>query len=227
MPNAELVIIIVTSNSYAPMLFCFRWKPRNGRSCKNGGKGLKGEEESESGRERDVKCCPPGYQKQWDARSQTYEEAIVLEHFARHGCETMAAVNASRNRFIVCRQCLEIRGDTPRRAACGLSLVRRFAVSSYSRLLRGRIGAEKKKRVALSSETSSPPPLSVTRKSSGGELPYPFLSSPRFFVSSMNGKTRSSNSFNDHYQPFRHSFVVTKEFPSCYYVYPKPKVLKK
>jgi len=27
----------------------------------------------------------------------------------------MAAVNASRNRFIVCRQCLKIRGDTTRR----------------------------------------------------------------------------------------------------------------
>lgn len=37
----------------------------------------------------------------------------MREHFAPvRGCETMAAVNAHRNRFIVCRQCLKIRGDT-------------------------------------------------------------------------------------------------------------------
>lgn len=29
-----------------------------------------------------VRVCVPGYQEQRDARSQTYEEAIVHEHFA-------------------------------------------------------------------------------------------------------------------------------------------------
>lgn len=33
------------------------------------------------GRKR-YRVCPPGYQEQRDARSQTYEEAIVREHFA-------------------------------------------------------------------------------------------------------------------------------------------------
>lgn len=60
----------------------------NRESGKNGRKGPKGKgelelaRERERGRKRDVECCPPGYQEQRDARSQTYEEAIVREHFA-------------------------------------------------------------------------------------------------------------------------------------------------
>lgn len=54
--------------------------------AKTGGKRTKGERGAkrarERGRKRDVECCPPGYQEQRDARSQTYEEAIVREHFA-------------------------------------------------------------------------------------------------------------------------------------------------
>lgn len=73
----KFVIIIVISNSYAPMLFC-PMKTRIGQ--KRGEKGPKGKEERS--RKRDVECCPPGYQEQRDARSQTYEEAIVREHFA-------------------------------------------------------------------------------------------------------------------------------------------------
>ena len=80
---AELVIIIVISNSYAPMLFC----PMKTRiEQKREKERPKGKEERERawkrGRKRDVECCPPGYQEQRDARSQTYEEAIVREHFA-------------------------------------------------------------------------------------------------------------------------------------------------
>lgn len=40
---------------------------------------LRGAEERTRKRYR---VCPPGYQEQRDARSQTYEEAIVREHFA-------------------------------------------------------------------------------------------------------------------------------------------------
>jgi len=45
----------------------------------------------------------------------------------------MAAVNASRNRFIVCRQCLKIRGDTPRRMRVILGLsIRGFLLFALS-----------------------------------------------------------------------------------------------
>lgn len=56
-----------------------------------GGGGGKEKRERGRGRERErgmwavcmcVRVCGPGYQEQRDARSQTYEEAIVREHFA-------------------------------------------------------------------------------------------------------------------------------------------------
>lgn len=50
-----------------------------------GGIGPKGKEERERGRERPKERCgvlSPWYQEQRDARSQTYEEAIVRQHFA-------------------------------------------------------------------------------------------------------------------------------------------------
>lgn len=57
------------------------------------GKRLGGEGETKTGVEEStkeryrtvcmcVRVCVPGYQEQRDARSQTYEEAIVHEHFA-------------------------------------------------------------------------------------------------------------------------------------------------
>lgn len=67
----------------------------------------------------------------------------------------MAAVNASRNRFIVCRQCLKIRGDTRRmRVILGPS-IRGFLLFAFARsrpLSPGILavwGDVKKKRVVL------------------------------------------------------------------------------
>lgn len=79
------------------LVVCFvRWKRGSG---KNGEK-ARGERETKTGVEESTKerhrlcmcvsvsvcvcvcVCVPGYQEQRDARSQTYEEAIVHEHFA-------------------------------------------------------------------------------------------------------------------------------------------------
>lgn len=61
----------------------------------------------------------------------------------------MAAVNASRNRFIVCRQCLKIRGDTPCRMRVILGpSIRGFLLFALSP--RANWEGKKKKRVARS-----------------------------------------------------------------------------
>jgi len=98
MPNARsreapAVIIIVISNPPVRARCCFVGRKRGSRG-KNAGKRPAGGRErgtgerikrgrgGREGKAHTQSVCPPGYQEQQDARSQTYEEAIVREHFA-------------------------------------------------------------------------------------------------------------------------------------------------
>lgn len=85
---AKRVIIIVISNSCARQ-WCVLSDENEDRA--KTGKRLKGKRRNENVEESTeeryrlharVCVCVPGYQEQRDARSQTYEEAIVHEHFA-------------------------------------------------------------------------------------------------------------------------------------------------
>lgn len=110
----------------------------------------------------------------------------------------MAAVNASRNRFIVCRQCLKIRGDTTRRMRVILGpSIRGFL--SFARALSAREQKKLKTKNAFSSKSSS---FSVTRKSSPSGVSH---LTPTFFADSTNRKTRLSSPFNYHYRSSRYA----------------------
>lgn len=68
---------LVCASAFCPMKTRIGQKRGKGRVGARGTK--RGAEERDQKRYR---VCPPGYQEQRDARSQTYEEAIVREHFA-------------------------------------------------------------------------------------------------------------------------------------------------
>jgi len=132
------------------MLFCPMKTRIEQKHRREGGE----EEEREWARERLKERCrvlSPCYQDQRDARSQTYEKAIVREHFAP---VTSARQWPPLTRPVTVSLFVDNawKYAETRRAACGLSLVCRFAVSSYSRSLRG-IG--KKTCIAFSSKSSS------------------------------------------------------------------------
>lgn len=104
------------------------------------------------------------------ARSQTYEEAIVREHFAPvTGARQWPPLTRPVTVSLFVDNAWKY-AET-RRAACGLSLVRRFAVSSLF-ALSPRADGRKKKRVAFFVVAFGHSEIVL---SSEGVLPYPLL----------------------------------------------------
>lgn len=194
---ARRVIIIVISNSCAR-----RWcvlsdgnedRAKTGKRPKgkrrNGSTGV--EESAKEGCRLHVcmciRVCGPGNQEQRDARSQTYEEAIVHEHFA--------PVTSARQWPPLTRPVtVSLFADNAWKYAethAGYP----WSVDSRFPLIRALADRAEKKRGASSGKSSS---LSVTRKSH--RVSYLI---PRVFREFNEREDRVIESV--HYRPFRHS----------------------
>lgn len=134
-----------------------------------------------------VCVCVPGYQEQRDARSQTYEEAIVHEHFA--------PVTSARQWPPLTRPVtVSLFADNAWKYAETHAGYPWFVDSRFP-LIRAPLDRAEKTRGA---------PVNRRRFRSLGNRTVSYLT-PTFFASSTNRKTGPSSPSNDYYRPFRHS----------------------